>query len=249
MSITDPYQLIREQNERSARRQAANDAAYQRHEAWTQAWIDTYVKLAADPLLALGQQLQAHSAGLWLDYFDLALARDLWVLESGLKPNFERNGGYPYQVLAVMLLKAALLADRQRLETELARITSGTVYFGIINALQGLAEPLWNFCHGSYPPTPFVSRSELAEALRRRVPTLGVKSGVTYSIKTASLQIQEESQPATDGKTTYCLFQHKDPKMQRIILQSVVAWMRNNSPIGSSFYSGLWTGESLETRG
>jgi hypothetical protein len=85
-----------------------------------------------------------------------------------------------------------------------------------------------------------LSQTELAEALRRRLAGYG-KSGISTKLKSEDLRIQDRTSAASDGKTFFTSFRHRDRDVQRAILVHIVRWAREKSPPHCSFFDGLWS--------
>lgn len=210
-----------------------------RKQVWNAVWRTAAQRLDAASLRALASHLQPEEFALWLDYRDVLLTRAGWIFDQHLLPGYERANSHYYQLATLQLLKYALLNKRQFLTMDLRAMTISKSQPAIADTLEDFRGGFKSWCEGHYPPTPFLSQTELAAALRCRLQGYG-KSGISAKVDRGELVIQQKTVPASDGKTIYSTYLHRDSTVQREILEHVVTWMREKSPKGSSFSSGLW---------
>lgn len=244
MSAIDPWELLQQQNAMKAKRAAAEDAEQERRRLWKKQWETALSAFDASAFRKLAAYLKPLQVGFWCDLQDLSLARLAWVLEQQLWPGSDLPPGYAYQVIGVALLKRALLNDQAGVKRELKSIEKMDRRAAFVSTLYDFRSSLENWLAAQPLPTPFLSQTELAKALRRKVEGFGNKSAITTKVQSGELQVNDRTKPARDGKTCYATIQHRDAKTQHEILRHVVAWMRETSPVGSSFSSGLWTSEN-----
>lgn len=240
MSAREPWDAIRREQDARARRLQEQEDAEAARKKIAAMWVTAAERLDALSLVGLVESLRNTDFGLWLDQKDVWLARQDWIHDQNLWPGYVRGPGFYYCIAGLKLLKHALLSSEQDLQRELDAMHETNSELALADTLRDMRGAFEGWCAGEYPPTPLLSQTELADALRGRLTGYG-KSGISTKLKSEELQILSRSSAARDGKTFYASFRHRDRDVQRAILVHIVRWAREKSPPHCSFFDGLWS--------
>jgi len=244
---TDPYEIIARDQERQRRARELRDEENRRANEFQEAWINVITEPDCDRYLKLGQLLRERRLGLWLDWQEVCMVRNRYVLERGLRPGWELMPmSHGLLIIAIRLLKSAFAGDADAVQSEMDQARSQSVMLDVCIVTHELHEYVDVWPTSNPPPaTPFMSRTELSTALCRRLKGagLGTRPGVSRAIDQGRLQVHDESLPDSDGRTRYARFRYRDPDIHREMLRLAVEHLKNSRNL--TFFSGpRWTAES-----
>lgn len=245
--VDDLYEMIDRDADQTRRRTQRRDEERRQRSEWDNAWQEVVCSPSVTVYLELGRQLNAGRYGLWLE---VCQARARSVLERNLQSGYAfLPAKHGFSCLAIRLLKFAFIGDADSIAAEMQRAREKSVMGHLCEITHDLREEaeLWS-SSGYRPLTPYISRSELATALRRRLKGLGNPSGINRAIHEGRLEIEIESRPAEDGKTRYARFRHRDPARHPEMLRLAVEQLKKQQN-DISFFGPFWTAESGEWNG
>lgn len=225
-----PFDAIDELREGRRREEQQRDEEKRREEEWKRTWTAVFLEADVPAFLNLGKILREYECGFWLDYIEVCWARQQYVLELGLVPNGELSQTrHAYSVITIRLFKFAFLPDEESLANELDKIARHTMFNDLFAMIEEWRDCLESWLRpSSHRPTPFMSRKELAAALRDDKSFKGLRSrgSITTAIRDERIRANQECLPAKDGRTRYARFQHTEPEIHAAMLRHAVEFLK-----------------------
>lgn len=247
MSRNEPWDVVDAARKDREERLAQKRAAEQREQEWRLAWVIDRAQDSVPQLLRIGAVLRDRQCGFWLDYLEISQARENFVVENGLRDDLVvLEEGYALFSVAITLLKLAFQDNETVLKEEVRRVELNAGFEEVYQSMAGIHDALGKWIHGHVPPTPFMTRTELANSQNKK--GFRTQSSITKKIDQGVIRIYAECdrEYGRDGRSAYAIFYHTDQSDQLDLLRGVVSHLKKTKT--HAFPSGpIWTAENAES--